>query len=172
MVIAFDLSQRVACSIDRTFSFLSNLANMPRWNYFIQSVTQVSQGTVGKGTVFKQKRPSDLFYVKIVEFNPPNKIMAQLQPPGPDLLYSFTLTSLEGQTEVLYSWRLNVEHYSILKYVPRGSFKNWIISIIEKQILTKTKPAVAQNFYKLKTLLETGQVILQDGRTMTLPDGL
>lgn len=98
--------------------------------------------------------------------------MAQLQPPGPDLLYSFTLTSLEGQTEVLYSWRLNVEHYSILKYVPRGSFKNWIISIIEKQILTKTKPAVAQNFYKLKTLLETGQVILQDGRTMTLPDGL
>jgi hypothetical protein len=168
MIIAFELSQRINCSIEQTFLFLSNITNMPRWNYFIQRVTKISDGAIGNGTVFEQKRPRDLFYFKVVEFVPPNKVMLQLQPPGPDLLYGFTLTSVEGKTDVSYSWRLDLEHYSILKYIPKGAVKNWILSVIKKQLLTKTKPAVEQNFFKLKTLLETGEVILQDGRRMTI----
>ncbi|MEO7988461.1 MAG: SRPBCC family protein [Chryseolinea sp.] len=168
MIIEFALSQNIECSIDKTFSFLSDLRNMPRWNYFIQRVTKISEGKVEVGTIYEQKRSRDKFLVKVVEFTPPHKAMFQLQPPGPDLLIGFSLIEKEGQTHVQYNWKLDVQYYLVLKYIPTGAFKNWILSVIEKQILTKTKPAVEQNFAKLKTLLETGEVVLQDGRKMKL----
>ncbi len=170
MVIAFTLSQKITYPLDKTFLFLSDLTNMSRWNYFIQRVTKISEGEVADGTVFEQKRPHDKFLITVVEFVPPHHARFQLQAPGPDLLFAFTLSKKEGQTHVLYSWQLDIQHYSVLKYIPKGIFKNWILSFIEKQILSKTKPAVEQNFFKLKVLLETGSVFLQEGRRMTLQD--
>ena len=168
MIIEFALSQKIECSIDKAFSFLSDLTNMPRWNYFIQRVSKISEGKIELGTTFEQIRPRDKFLVKVVEFAPPHKMIFRLQSPGPDLLIGFSLNEKEGQTHAQYHWTLDVQHYSVLKYVPKGSFKNWILSFIEKQILTKTKPAVEQNFFKLKTLLETGEVVLQNGRKTTM----
>ena len=168
MIIAFELTQRIHCSPAVVFSFLSDVTNMPKWNYYIQRVSKVSEGAIQVGTIFELKRPHDLFYFIVVEFVPPNKITMQLQPPGPHMLYGFDLTACEGHTDVKYSWHLDLKRYSVLKYVPDGGFKNWLLSIVEKQILSKTKPAVEQNFFKLKALLETGEAVLQDGRRMTV----
>jgi hypothetical protein len=168
MIITFAFTQRINCSIETCFDFLSHLTNMPRWNYFIQRVTQLSPGAVANGTLFEQKRPHDLLRIKVEEFIPPNKVMFRVQSPGPNFLCGFVLTAIEGQTEVHYSWTLDLQQYSLLKYLPSGIFKNWILSIVKRQIMSKTKPAAERNFSKLKVLLETGEVTLQDGRRMTL----
>ena len=58
----------------------------------------------------------------------------------------------------------------MLKYFPGGLFKRLILALPKKVILTKTKPAVEQNFKKLKELLEKGEVTLQDGRRVIMPN--
>ena len=74
MMITFQLTQRIDYPLDKTFAFLSNLTNMPRWNYFIQRVTKLTEGPVTIGTRFEQKRPRDLFQIRVEEFAPPHHV--------------------------------------------------------------------------------------------------
>jgi hypothetical protein len=115
------------------------------------------------------KRPHDLSLYKIIELDPPHKIMVELQPPGPNVQLKFELEANNNQTNVTYKWHLDLENYKLLQYLPKGIFKRMILSIPKRVILTKSKPAVEQNFKKLKELLETGQATLQDGRHIVLP---
>lgn len=170
MAINFELSQTIERPIDRVFSFLCDFSNMTSWNYYIQSVTKVSKGNINVGAIFEMKRPHDLNLYKIIEFDPPNKIIVELQPPSPKLRLIFELVPNNYQTTVTYKWHLDLEKYKVLKYFPNNIFKRLILSIPEKVILTKTKPAVEENFKKLKELLETGQTTLQDGRHIVLPN--
>jgi len=41
---------------DVVFAFLADFANVPLWNYAIESTTKVSPGPVGVGTVYRQTR--------------------------------------------------------------------------------------------------------------------
>ena len=95
--------------------------------------------------------------------------MVEVEPPGPKHQIIFELTANNNQTNLTYKWCLDLEHYKVLKYIPGGLFKRLILSIPKRVILTKTKPAVEQNFKKLKELLETGEVTLQNGRHVILP---
>jgi len=170
MAISFEITQTIEQPIDRVFSFLSDFSNMTSWNYYIQNVTKISQGNTNVGSLFEMKRPHDLNLYKITGFDPPNKIIVELQPPGPKLQLIFELNSNNNQTNVTYTWHLDLEEYKALKYFPKSIFKRMILSIPKRVILTKTKPAVEQNFKKLKELLETRQTTLQDGRHVVLPN--
>jgi hypothetical protein len=169
MAISFEISQTIEQPIDRVFSFLSDFSNMTSWNYYIQNVRQISQGNTEVGSIFEMKRPHDLYLFKITGFSSPNKITVELQPPGPKLQLIFELKSNNNQTNVTYKWHLDLEEYKALKYFPKV-LKRMILFIPKKVILTKTKPAVEQNFRKLKELLENGQTTLQDGRHVVSPD--
>ena len=168
MAINFEISQTIEHPIDGVFSFLSDFTNMTSWNYYIQSVTKMSQGNINVGSLFQMKRPHDLNLYKIIELDRPNKIIVELQPPGPKQQLIFELKANNQQTNVTYKWHLDLEKYKVLKYFPQGVFKRLILSFPKKIIVTKTKPAVEQNFKKLKELLETGQTTLQDGRHVVL----
>ncbi|MDP4262835.1 MAG: hypothetical protein Q8941_09915 [Bacteroidota bacterium] len=168
MIIGFELSQMIECPVEKTFSFLSDFTNMPLWNYYVQSVTKMTEGPVAEGTVFEQKRPHDLLFYKIVAIARPYKIMAEVQPPAPHLDYGFELYDQGEQTRVVYKWNLDLENYKLLKYIPRGKFKDWLLSFAGRLVQKKTRPAVMQNFGKLKILLETGRVTLQDGRSVSV----
>jgi hypothetical protein len=170
MIISFEMSQDIECPIEKVFLFLCDFTNMPLWNYYIQNVTKITEGSVAEGTIFEQKRPHDLYRYKMQSMVYPNKVVAELQPPGPYLHLGFELKDKGKQTEVTYTWRLDLENYKLLRYVPRGRFKNWLLSFAEKPIQKKTKAAVHQNFEKMKILLETSRVTLQDGRSVTLKD--
>ena len=170
MAINFEISQTIEQPIERVFSFLSNFSNMTSWNYYIQSVTKLSQGNISVGSTFEMKRPHDLNLYKIIELDPPNKIIVELQPPGPKQQLIFELESNDKQTNITYKWYLDLEKYKALKYFPKSIFKRMLLSIPKRVILTKTKPAVEQNFKKMKELLETGQTTLQDGRHVVLPE--
>ena len=169
MAISFEISQTIDHPIDGVFSFLSNFANMTSWNYYIQNVTKISQGNIKVGSIFEMKRPHDLNLYKIIELDPPNKIIVELQPPGPKQQLIFELKSNNEQTNVTYKWHLDLEKYKVLRYFPKSIFKRLILSIPKRIILAKTKPAVEQNFKKMKELLETGQTTLQDGRHIVMP---
>jgi hypothetical protein len=94
--------------------------------------------------------------------------MVEVLPPGPLLQLAFTLSSINQSTQVIYSWQLDLRKYTLLAYLPNGLIKNGILVIVKKIVLQKVKPAVAQNFSKLKILLEEGEVVLQDGRRVLI----
>ena len=168
MLIYFELSQTIDCPVDKVFAFLSNFTNMPKWNYYITSLTQTTPGPIQHGTIFKQSRPRDILSYEIKAFYPPHSVMVEVLPPGPLLQLAFILTAINQNTEVAYSWQLDLRKYKLLTYLPNGRIKNWLLAIVKKIVLQKVKPAVAQNFAKLKILLETGEVVLQDGKKVSL----
>lgn len=169
MNIDFEVAEHIHRPVSEVFLVLSDFSNMVRWNYFIQRASKISPGAVGPGTLFEMKRPRDLYVYKVIEFDPPVKITVELQPPGPNVQLIFNLQADGQHTHLRYQWIVQLEQYGPLKYVPSGWFKQLIVSIPRRIILTKTQPAVRENVKRLKALLETGQTILQDGRRMTLP---
>jgi hypothetical protein len=170
--IEFELSQLIRQPVEKVFSFLSDFSNMPLWNYYIQRVSKISEGDIKVGSLFEMKRPHDLTIYKIIELKDSGSIVVQLQPPGPDQKIIFTLNQDGEDTRVRYKWILELEKYKVFKYIPHSIVKRWLLSIPEKIILTKTKPAVDQNFRKLKELLESGKTILPDGRQIVLGNSI
>jgi len=169
MNIGFELTQVIECPVEQVFRFLAEPENLALWNYYVVSATKKSAGDTGYGTVFELKRRQDLHSYKVIDYTPPHKIKIELLPPGPAQQFAFVLSPKEGNTQVTYDWKVNLENYSLLKYIPSGFFKRWLLSFAERHVQKLIKSAVEENFHKLKTLLETGHVVLQDGRHISLP---
>ena len=132
--------------IETVFNFLKNFENMPRWNYYLVSVTNTSGGRIGVGTVFPQVRKSDSQYYKITGLEYPGLITMETMPPERHLIMNFKITQ-KGSTTVL-------EDTWYIKASP-------LLALVAKN---KVRRAVYANLLKLKTLLENGIVTLQDGR--------
>jgi hypothetical protein len=169
-MIRFEISQCIEQPIEKVFAFLSDFTNMPLWNYYIQSITKVTDGENGIDTTYIQQRPHDTNTYKVIQCQKPHRITIELQPPKPLQQYGFELHATGEHTNVVYKWEVNLEQYKLLRFIPNGKFKNWLLSFARKHVLNNIKPATEQNFFKLKTLLETGRVTLQDGRQTFLPD--
>lgn len=167
-MIAFQLIQTIDKPQKEVFDFLSDVTNMSLWNYYVRDVTKISEGPGGIGTLYAQRRAHDLKFYKVIERLPRQKIIIELQPPAPLQRYGFELEDQTGGTLVKYNWQVDLRRYKALKYLPNGAVKNWLLSFAGKHVSRNIKPATEQNFLKLKTLLETGSVTLQDGRTTSL----
>ena len=171
-MISFELSQIIERPVEQVFLFLRDFANMPRWNYYVLEVKKLSPGEIGLETVFEQKRKHDMQTYKVITYDPPNKVAVAILPPGAQHQLIFDLKSANGHTQLYYKWQVDLDNYKLLRFIPKGIFKKWILSFAKKHILTTTMSAVEQNFLKLKTLLEKGEVILLDGRRTVLPPGI
>jgi uncharacterized protein YndB with AHSA1/START domain len=55
-VPTFENTVMIARPIEDVFAFLSDLENIPKWNYAIVETRKVSEGPVGVGTVYHQVR--------------------------------------------------------------------------------------------------------------------
>jgi len=136
--------------IEEVFEFLRNFENMSKWNYYVLKVTKITEGEIIKGSVFHQMRKKDSQRYQIIELDFPKIIAIKTLPPERNLIMRFELSSVGNGT--LIKDQANVS-------VP------WIISLFIKN---KIQSAIMENLQKLKILLETGKVVLQDGRTQTL----
>lgn len=136
--------------VEEVFEFLRNFENMPKWNYYVLKVTKITEGDINKGSVFHQVRKKDSQQYQIIELDFPKIIAIKTLPPGRDLIMHFELSAVGNST-------LIKDHADI--DVP------WIISLFIKN---KIQSAVMENLQKLRILLETSKVVLQDGRTQTL----
>jgi uncharacterized membrane protein len=152
LMLEFENTIRIDCPINEVFAFLSNFENIPKWNYFVLEVKKISDGPPGIGTTYHQVRKTDEQTFRIIEFAPNQKVAVKTLPPSsPDLEMRFRLEEEGTATRVIDEWKLDTGRPALLERLAAGRIKS----------------AVAENLAKLKKLLETGRVVLQDGRDAT-----
>jgi uncharacterized membrane protein len=152
-MLEFENTIRVSRPIDEVFTFLSNLENIPKWNYYVLEVRKTSEGPLRIGTTYHQVRKTDQQDFRIIELEQNHAVAVKTLPQSsPGLEMRFTLSEEENSTCIRDEWKLETGRPALLERLAAG----------------KVKSAVAENLAKLKELLEKGQVILQDGRRAVL----
>jgi hypothetical protein len=152
-VLEFENTIPIDRPIDEVFAFLSDFENIPKWNYYVLEVRQLSESPIGIGTTYHQLRKTDQQDFRIIEFELDHTVaMRTLPQSSPSFERRFTLYE-EGDTTCLRDeWKLDTGRPAVLERMARG----------------RVKYTVAENLVMLKELLEEGRVSLQDGRQVTL----
>ena len=135
-----------------TFAFVSNFENMPKWNHSVEKTTSESPPGRGAGTIYRQRRRTDEQRFVVTDFEPDQLVAVRTLPPARDLQMRFTFQPDGGGTRLTDDWTLEAG-------LPR-----WL----ERVGASRVSSAVRDNLAKLKELLETGRVRLQDGRVETV----
>jgi uncharacterized membrane protein len=152
-VLEFENTIRIERPIEEVFAFLSDFENIPKWNYFVLEVRQLSESPVGVGTIYHQVRKTDEQDFHITEFEANRTVAVKTLPhSSPSFERRFTLYEEGNTTRIRDEWMLNTGRPAVLEKLTGG----------------RVKSAVAENLAKLKELLEEGRVVLQDGRQVIL----
>lgn len=152
-MIRFENTIEISRPIEEVFQFIANFENMPRWNYYVLNVRQVSDGLTGVGTVYHQIRKDDAQDYQIVDFQPYQKVGVRRLPGSkPAFEMVFIVDETETGSRITDIWELETGLNPLFERLGAGSIK----------------AAVAANLKKLKELLETGETRLQDGRLSKL----
>lgn len=152
-MIEFDNTIRINRPIAEVFTFLSDLENLPKWNYYVLKVTKLSDGPIGIGSVYHQIRKTDEQDLRITELEQNRKIMVKTLPgSSPKLEMTLTFRDEGNATLIRDGWRLDSGLPGAIEWLGSGRIKS----------------AAAENLTKLKHLLEEGGVVLQDGRQARL----
>jgi uncharacterized protein YndB with AHSA1/START domain len=134
--------------VEEVFAYLADFENMPRWNYYVQSVVRTTPETIGLGATFHQVRKTDAQDYRIVEYEPSRVVAMETLPPARPLTMRFTLSAADGGTKLVDEWTLDAGWATPLVAIARGRIRR----------------AVATNLQKLGELLEVGVTQLPDGR--------
>ena len=152
-MLEFENTIRIDRPIDEVFAFLSDFENIPKWNYYVLEVRQLSESPRGIGTTYHQVRKTDEQDFRIIEFEPSHTVAVKTLPhSSPSFEMRFTLYEEGDTTRVRDEWKLDTGRLALLERLTGG----------------RVKSAVAENLAKLKELLEEGRVVLQDGRQVTV----
>jgi carbon monoxide dehydrogenase subunit G len=152
-VLEFENTIPIDRPIDEVFAFLSDFENIPKWNYYVLEVRQLSESPIGIGTTYHQVRKSDQQDFRIIEFEANNTVAVKTPPQSsPSFERRFTLYEEGETTRIRDQWKLDTGRPALLERLARG----------------RVKSAVSENLSKLKELLQERRVVLQDGREVTL----
>jgi len=152
-MLEFENTIRIDRRIEEVFAFLSDFENIPKWNYYVLEVRQLSESPRGIGTTYHQVRKTDEQDFRIIEFEPSHTVAVKTLPhSSPSFEMRFTLYEEGDTTRVRDEWKLDTGRLALLERLTGG----------------RVKSAVAENLAKLKELLEEGRVVLQDGRQVTV----
>jgi uncharacterized membrane protein len=152
-VLEFENIIAIDRPIEEVFAFLSDFENIPKWNYYVLEVRQLSERPIGIGTSYHQVRKTDQQDFRIIEFEPDHTVAVKTLPrSSPSFERRFTLSEEGDTTRIRDQWKLDTGRPAVLEKLASG----------------RVKSAVAENLAKLKELLEEGRVLLQDGRQVAL----
>jgi uncharacterized membrane protein len=152
LVLEFENTIAIDRPIDEVFAFLSDFENIPKWNYYVLEVRQLSESPIGIGTTYHQVRKTDEQDFRIIAFEPNNTVAVKTLPQSsPSFERRFTLYEEGDTTQIRDQWKLDTGRAALLERLARG----------------RVKSAVSENLSKLKELLQDGRVVLQDGREVT-----
>lgn len=141
--------------IGEVFGFATDLPSIPKWNYYVRSVVLTSDVPGAEGSTYHQIRKNDEQDLRIVEIKANESLIVETIPPSKPELRREMLFTEDGETTTITDrWDLDMG-------VPR---------LLEPLASNRAKNGVRENLDKLKTLLEKGEVTLQDGRVVTLAD--
>ena len=139
--------------VEEVFRFTADMSNVPLWNYYVRSVEPTSKDPNEAGATFHQIRKNDEQDLKLVDIKPNDSFIIETIPPStPELRREMLFIKEGGGTKIIDRWQLDLG-------VPK---------LLEPLAANRAKNGVKQNLNKLKVLLETGKVELQDGRTFSL----
>jgi len=152
-MVEFENKITIHRSIGEVFSFATDLGSIPKWNYYVLSVSPTSEISGTIGATYHQVRKNDEQNLRIAGLERNRSIVIETIPPSkPELRREMIFESEAEMTHIIDRWRLEVSAPRILQAFAANQARN----------------GVRENLYKLKTLLEEGRVTLQDGRTFTL----
>jgi carbon monoxide dehydrogenase subunit G len=152
-VLEFENTIPIERPIDEVFAFLSDFENIPKWNYYVLEVRQLSESPIGIGTTYHQVRKSDQQDFRIIEFEPNHRVAVKTLPQSsPSFERRFTLYEEGETTRIRDQWKLDTGRPALLEWLARG----------------RVKSAVSENLTKLTDLLQERRVVLQDGQQVTL----
>ena len=152
-MLEFENTIRIDRPVNEVFAFLSNFENIPKWNYFVLEVRQISDNPKGVGITYHQVRKSDEQDFRIIAFEPNHSVGVKTLPhSSPSFERKFTLYEEGNTTRLRDEWKLDTGRPAVFERLARG----------------RVKSAVAENLAKLKELLEENRVVLQDGRQVVV----
>jgi len=146
-MLSFKNAITIEKPLQEVFEFVSDQCNNPKWNYFVTSVEKTND-LFGMGAEYLQTRKTDQQRFVIVEYRINEMIIVQTLPgerPSARRTMKF-----EGS-----------EKRSVIQ--DQMEFKMPLPRFFSRLFLRGPQKAVKENLEKLKILLETGQVILQNG---------
>lgn len=149
----FENSITIDRPLEHVFAFATDLTRIPLWNYYVQTVRLTSERPRSEGATYHQVRKNDEQALRIVRLVPNELFVVETVPPSkPELRREMSFAGSSGGTFLRDRWQLDLG-------VPK---------LLERLAGSRARNGVRENLGKLKTLLEEGQVTLQDGRVMTL----
>jgi len=152
-MIEFENRIRIERPREEVFDFVSNFENVPKWNYFVESVRKVDQIPIGIGARFHQIRKTDQQHFEIIEFERPSKVAVKtLEGSLPKFTMNFEFEAKGDSTILIDTWQLETGRNAFLEMLGKS----------------KIKSAVADNLSKLKELMETRKTRLQDGQLVSI----
>ena len=152
-MIKFENTVEINQPIEEVFRFVADFENVPRWNYYVKHVRQLSKGVTGEGTLYHQTRRDDEQDYQIIIYQPNHKIAIKTtQDSKPAFERVFTFEEFTNGTRIKDEWELETGHNPLIERLGAG----------------QVRAAVADNLGKLKELLEHGETRLQDGRVSKL----
>jgi carbon monoxide dehydrogenase subunit G len=139
--------------VGEVFDFVSDLRNVPKWNYYVLEVSKTSDGPAGAESTYHQVRKTDEQDIQIVDYQPNRQVTLQTMPSStPEFEMRFAFEPEGNGTRITDEWKLETGRNPLIERLGAGRIKS----------------AVLENLGKLKELMETGEVRLQDGRQVML----
>lgn len=133
------------------FAFVGDQRNNPKWNYYIHQVEKTND-LVGVGAEYLQTRKSDKHRLGIIVFNVNKRLVIQSMPgQSPAVRRELIFNGDEKRTTIQ----------------DQIDFKVPLPMFLSSLILSGPRKGVKQNLEKLKELLETGSVVLQNGKEVS-----
>jgi uncharacterized protein YndB with AHSA1/START domain len=124
------------------FAYLANLENLPQWNYALAETRQLTPGSPGVGTRYRQTRTIPVHAeesLEITELTPNHKLTIQGTLNSLPAVLSYTLNATDGATTLTNTIDI---------HPPRP------LNLLGPIALSRIKSAVAANLAALKQLLE------------------
>lgn len=155
-MIRFEHSIDIDRPIDEVFSFLADFTSIPKWNYYVAQVHQLTPGPVVVGTLYDQVRRDDRHRYQVTALRRPQVIGVATVPgerPAFDRRMTLEVTD-RGLTQLHDRWKLDTGHPQMLQRLATG----------------RVRSGVGANLAVLKRLLEGGIAQLPDGRRTALSE--
>lgn len=152
-MFAFENTIVIDRPIEEVFAFVADLPSIPKWNYYVLSVSPTSPKPGTVGSTYHQIRKNDEQDLKISQLEPNRLLVVETIPPSrPELRREIMFEAQGDRTRIIDKWQLDMG-------VPK---------LLEPLAANRAKSGVRENLEKLKVLLESGKVTLQDGRSFSL----
>ena len=150
----FKIENRIKINKSRelVFNFLSDLENIPLWNYFVNDVRKISSDD--DKTFYHQVRQNDSQTIEVQKQHFPDYIMIK--------------TTNEEKIRFTRIFNLNEDNNGNCILEDYFEIDLGYPRILQEVFNLKIKKAVKENLVRLKDLLEFKITVLQDGRVSKL----